>query len=72
MVRITITAIEQLASDFNSVLKYFHGYWKTMKIFFSNIFYNEINVYYVLNYADIFDRGLDACMIGQVHLLVDT
>ena len=42
MVRITITAIEQLASDINSVLKYFHGYWKTMKIFLSHIFNNEI------------------------------
>ena len=36
-------AIEQLPSDFNLVLKYFHGYWETMKIFLSNIFNNEIN-----------------------------
>ena len=37
-------AIEQLfiASDFNLLLKYFHGYWETTKIFLWNIFSNEI------------------------------
>ena len=39
MVSITI---EWLASDFNSLLKYFCWYWEIMKIFFSNIFNNEI------------------------------
>ena len=38
--------IEQLdlaiASDFNSLLKYFRGYWETMEIFLSNIYSNEI------------------------------
>ena len=38
--------IEQLAlaiaSDLNLLLKYFHGYWETMKIFLSNIYSNEI------------------------------
>ena len=32
----------RLASDFNSLLKYFHGYWETTKTFLSNIFHNEI------------------------------
>ena len=37
-------AIKQLyiASDFNSSLKYFCGYWETTKKFLSNIFSNEI------------------------------
>ena len=35
-------AIVQLASDFNSLLKYFCGYWKATKIFLLNIFSNEI------------------------------
>ena len=37
-------AIKQLyiSSDFNLLLKYFHGYWETTKIFLSNIFSNEI------------------------------
>ena len=38
--------IEQLglaiASDFNSLLKYFRGYWETMEIFLSNVYSNEI------------------------------
>ena len=36
-------AIEQLASNFNSLLKYFHQYWETTKTFLLNIFNNEIN-----------------------------
>ena len=40
MVRITVIAIEQLASDFNS-LKYFRGYWEITKIFVLNIFNNK-------------------------------
>ena len=39
-------AIEQLASyiasDFNSLLKYFRGYWETTKNFLSNICSNKI------------------------------
>ena len=35
-------ANEQLASNFYSLLKYFHEYCKTTKIFLSNIFSNEI------------------------------
>ena len=37
-------AIKQLyiSSDFNLLLKYFHGYWETTKIFLSNKFSNEI------------------------------
>ena len=31
-----------IASDFNSLLKYFRGYWVTTKIFLLNIFSNEI------------------------------
>ena len=42
MVRITMIAIEQLASNFNSLLKYFSGYWETTKHFLLNIFNNEI------------------------------
>ena len=33
---------EQLTSDFNLVLKFFRGHCKTVKIFLSNIFNNEI------------------------------
>ena len=29
-------------SDFNSLLKYFRGYWETTKNFLSNIYSNEI------------------------------
>ena len=37
-------AIEQLfiASNFNSLLKYFRVYWETTKIFLLNIYSNEI------------------------------
>ena len=42
MVRITVIAIEQLASNFNSLLKYFRGYWETTKIFVLNIFKNKV------------------------------
>ena len=42
MVRITTVAIEQLASDFNPLLKYFCGYWEATKFFLFNIFNNEI------------------------------
>ena len=35
-------AHKQLASDFNSLLKYFREYCKTTKNFLSNIFSNEI------------------------------
>ena len=35
-------AIEQLASDFNPLLKYFCGCWETTKAFLSNTFSNEI------------------------------
>ena len=31
-----------IATDFNSLLKYFRQYWKTMKIFARNIVSNEI------------------------------
>ena len=35
-------AIEQLASDFKSLLEYFCGYWEIRKIFFLNIFNNKM------------------------------
>ena len=31
-----------IASDLNSLLKYFHGYWETTKIFLLNIYSNGI------------------------------
>ena len=43
MVRITGIATEQLASDFNSLLIYFRGYWETIKLFVSNIVNNKSN-----------------------------
>ena len=56
-------AIEQLASDFNSLLNYFLAYWETTKIFLSNTFNyqvipNEkfpeysINIYRLLYWLD--------------------
>ena len=35
-------AIEQLASDFNSLLNYFLAYWETTKNFLSNIFNYQV------------------------------
>ena len=45
IVRNRLIAIEQLyyiASDFNSLLKYFRGYWETTKKLLSNIYSNKI------------------------------
>ena len=35
-------SIEQLASDFNLLLKYFCGYWEATKNFLLDIFNNKI------------------------------
>ena len=53
----TASYIQYVASDFNSLLKYFCGYWETTKNFLSNIFSNEI----------IPDEKFQATVCTQMH-----
>ena len=61
-----MTAIEQLAIDFNPLLNYFLAYWETTKIFLSNTFNYQVcnskqkisRVYYKYKQTTVLIRSL--------------